>query len=55
MICEFDWFNSLESPVQEKFLQHAQNDVPQKLGEYSRAITDTNELAALQRGPPMMS
>lgn len=55
-VCEFEWFNSLESPVQEKFIQHAQNDVPQKLGEYSRAITDTNVLAATPlRGPPMMS
>lgn len=55
-VCEFEWFNSLESPEQENIVQHVQNFVPQKLGEYSRAITDTNVLAATPlRGPPMMS
>ena len=55
-VCEFEWFNSLESPVQEKLIQRAHNYVPQKLGEYSRAITDTKVPAATPlRGPPMMS
>ena len=55
-VCEFEWFNSLESPIQANIPSHIQNYVPQKLGEYSRAITDTNVPSATPlRGPPMMS
>ena len=56
VVCDFEWFNSLESPVQKKIIQYALNYVPLKLGEYSRAITGTFIPASTPlRGPPMMS
>ena len=56
VICDYEWFNLLESLSDYKIHSYTPDVIPSKLGTISAAITENWTISPiLQRGPPLIA